>query len=280
MRSVSPAALTRAEARFLLDRRSTIRARKIFGARVEEAKSLWKKFDRSRGHGKAIDGKLREACGRLARCSYCEQDRRSQIDHIAPKALYPDRAFEWINLIYACGPCNNRKLDKWLVFDRSGKLIRAVDVRGAEPRKGRPGFIDPRKEEPLDFFDIDVVDTFRYRPAAEIAGEKRLRAEFTIEVLGLNQPELTLRWKQELRVFLHHLGEYVEYKKAGKPRGELNALEETFREDVHRVVWRAVVRTVRVLRGSASPFRDFGYAIEQADKLLRDAPEAEDWWRA
>lgn len=55
------------------------------------------------------------------KCAYCESRvtvvAHGDIEHITPKAIEPERTFEWANLTFACQICNQNKTDKEGIFD-------------------------------------------------------------------------------------------------------------------------------------------------------------------
>jgi hypothetical protein len=55
------------------------------------------------------------------KCAYCESRitvvAHGDIEHVTPKAVEPDRTFEWDNLTFACQICNQNKTDKEDMFD-------------------------------------------------------------------------------------------------------------------------------------------------------------------
>jgi len=55
------------------------------------------------------------------KCAYCESRitvvAHGDIEHVTPKAVEPDRTFEWANLTFACQICNQNKTDKEDMFD-------------------------------------------------------------------------------------------------------------------------------------------------------------------
>lgn len=76
------------------------------------------------------------------RCVYCDDldtygggFQVYQVEHFAPKSLFPELKFNYDNLLYACPWCNRAKWDKWPSMDSK------VNVVGDE------GFADPCSDE-------------------------------------------------------------------------------------------------------------------------------------
>jgi uncharacterized protein (TIGR02646 family) len=99
------------------------------------------------------------------KCMYCESYISAvspeHIEHYRPKALYPEKTFEWENLGLSCPWCNIKKKDE---FDENCAVI------------------NPYYENPNDFF-ISLGTMIVHKP-----GNKR--AELSENLLELNRPEL------------------------------------------------------------------------------------------
>lgn len=99
------------------------------------------------------------------KCMYCESYisvvSPEHIEHYRPKALYPEKTFEWDNLGLSCPWCNIKKQD---TFDENCSVI------------------NPYYENPDDFF-ISLGTMIVHKP-----GNKR--AELSENLLELNRPEL------------------------------------------------------------------------------------------
>ncbi|WP_336018494.1 retron system putative HNH endonuclease [Fusobacterium polymorphum] len=104
-------------------------------------------------------------------CPYCETEinlNDSQIEHIKPKDKFPELLIDYKNLIICClenKRCGNSKANKWDEL-----------------------FIDPVTENPEDYFKYDIktgkiISIFK-------DGEKYEKAEYTIDLLNLNDNRL------------------------------------------------------------------------------------------
>ncbi len=108
------------------------------------------------------------------KCAYCESHighiSFAHIEHYRPKSKFPDLAFDWDNLLLACGMCNSTgyKGDEFPESDDGGPII------------------NPCQEEPEDHFD------FKYDVGTKIASVygKTQRGKTTETLLGLNRKEL------------------------------------------------------------------------------------------
>lgn len=176
------------------------------------------------------------------RCAYCEDSAADEVEHIRPKALYPELVFAWANYLYACGPCNGPKNNHFAVFaEGTGVLTnvaRARNVPVVPPIKGKAVFIDPRVEDPTEYLWLDLRDTFLFTPRAKSGTIEHERAAYTIGVLQLNSWEWLPRARRSAYLdYLALLKSYAGDKARGLPRVHLNSLAEHIRVRQHPTVW-------------------------------------------
>ena len=157
---------------------------------VKAAKTLFKSRNRKENRTfAAVRKELADLCSGSRRCMYCEDSVADEVEHFRPKDLYPEVVFAWMNYLYACGPCNGRKNNKFVVVDGTDAFVDVTRPYGAPvvpPASGDTALIDPRRENPLDFLMLDLRDTFEFTPIADAGTQDYERASYTIEVLGLN----------------------------------------------------------------------------------------------
>lgn len=230
---------------------------------VAEGKRLWDTKPKLLFTG--IRDLLKKMCSGNTRCIYCEDSLADEIEHMRPKSLYPEAVFVWGNYVLACGTCNNPKNNKFAVIDTStGNLVvvtrKRKDVVQA-PLAGQSALIDPRAEDPLDYLWLDFI-TWRYVPIHE-SGVNLLRAQFTINVLGLNVRDEFLRgrcsafsgFKARLETYCSHAAVWTQAQR--------DAFVADFRVERYRTVWLEMIR-----QRSARP---------DIDGLLTQAPAALAW---
>jgi uncharacterized protein (TIGR02646 family) len=80
---------------------------------------------------------LKAMMGAHERCMYCHDSHGADIEHFWPKRPYPERMFQWPNLLLCCTECNRFKRDEFPLED------------------GAPLLIDPTAENPWDYLDFD-----------------------------------------------------------------------------------------------------------------------------
>lgn len=166
----------------------------IFHAKVGKAETLWNGKKKSKKGKKAFDeiiSTLKQMCVSVEVCNYCEQNEANDIEHIYPKSLFPELAFLWRNYLLACKQCNTAyKQDAFAVFDTDGNLI---DIpRGTQPLHLHGAFINPRIENPSDFFVL-TFPSFKFEILANPGTIDYFKAEKTIEILQLNDRDTLLQ---------------------------------------------------------------------------------------
>ena len=228
---------------------------------------LFRRYNR-RGNStfKVIRTTLEKMCYGVQRCTYCEDSIGDEIEHIKPKDLYPEYSFVWKNYLLSCGICNRSKSNCFSIVDNEGSLLDVTRRRGDVIRKpplGDPALVDPRREDPLNFFDLEITDTFLFLPRNNLTSTDLARSEYTINLLRLNRDAL-LRARQHARDdYRARLAEYIGHRDNGASGNELKALRNRILRRDHPTVWREMQRQ--------SP------RIPALRRLFANAPEALDW---
>jgi uncharacterized protein (TIGR02646 family) len=268
-----------------------------FEAQAKKASSRWDSKTSTRAAKEAfadIKKTLIEMCVGVEICVYCEQNEATDIEHIFPKKLYPEKAFSWDNYVLACGKCNtHHKADNFSVFNPRNSTDE-LDVKPARGTYQPPPtddalFLNQRNEDPMDFFELNLtLQQFIYTPKHPAGTRNRLKAEYTIKLLGLNSRASLVRARQNAtKYFRDRLGKYVdainstnfaELKAAiDDDFGGINEtldfntekerIKQSIKEDVqtysHPSVWKELVRQ----RAN----------LPRINALLNAAPEAVDW---
>lgn len=241
-------------------------AKATFSAKVSEGKKLFSSYNNKKNAAfKKVRENLTAMSGATVRCNYCEDSNANQVEHIYPKNHYPEKCFSWENYCYACGPCNQPKNDKFSIFEVATGLEKNLKdlAKNTQPPKGEALLIDPRVDQPMDFLFLDTKDTFKFVAFKETEKEIR-RAEYTIEILGLNsRSHLVKARKIAFDNFKSRLFEYVHKKESGDSNAILAPLIDSLKSDGHQTVWYELIRQ-----------RSFHSEI---DDLLNRAPEALNW---
>lgn len=150
-----------------------------YTAQVAEAKKRFSQYNTlSNPTFQEVKLRLTEMCVGSRRCNYCEDSVADEVEHIAPKDLYPERVFQWENYCYACGPCNGPKSNRYAVFrvDQNGAFYEIPALTRVQPGQpyqlippppGLEALIDPRIENPLDFLLLDIAGGFQFSEFAD-----------------------------------------------------------------------------------------------------------------
>jgi len=246
-----------------------------YAARVEAADRRFGSRNRpDNATFKEVRATLDRMCSGARRCAYCEDSAGDEVEHVRPKNLYPDAVFKWENYLYACGSCNGPKRNKYAVYSSaSGAEVEVTRRSGdpvVEPEPGDPLLIDPRSEDPTQYLVLDLLGTHLFRPRPGLPARWKRRAEYTIEVLGLNSRDYLPRARQQAyAAYVGLLGKYVERKRqveagsGGWTQADLDQIARELRDLPHPTVWTEIKR-----------WRSCLYEVEQ---LFQAAPEALNW---
>lgn len=172
-----------------------------------------------------LKNKLIKMCVGVELCNYCENNEATDVEHIYPKSFFPERAFRWTNYLLACKTCNSGyKLDQFAVFAPAGSDTLVDLVRNRQPTTDDAVLIDPRTEDPLQFFWLDIQNkTFVLDPRLNLNKRDKSRAEYTLRLLGLNDRDaLVTARKTAAKYYLDRLDRYVR----ARDSNTLDELEE------------------------------------------------------
>jgi uncharacterized protein (TIGR02646 family) len=198
---------------------------------------------------------------------YCEDSSADQIDHFHPKDFYSEAVFVWKNYLWSCGRCNRRKNNSFLVIRRSSQIVEVRRARGdpvVPPPAGRPAFINPRRENPLQHMQLDLRDTFEFVPVASRGTLEHERVRHTIRVLGLNDRDDVVRARRNaFGNYCARLEQYIRQRDDGASAHQLGRLRNALLRLDHPTVWEEMKRQQ--------------LAIASIRVLFTAAPEALDW---
>jgi uncharacterized protein (TIGR02646 family) len=211
---------------------------------------------------------LAEMCSGAQRCCYCEDSVADEIEHIYPKDLYPEKVFVWTNYLYACGPCNSPKNNQFAVIIPATKQLchvnRLKDAPIVSPQIGQSALIDPRCEDPLNYLELDLQGTFYFNVRIGLNPTDRLRAEYTRDVLRLNERDYLVEARRRFyETYRARLNEYIQHRDHGVPQSQLETHIAALKKVGHPTVWREMQRQRALI-------------AELAD-LFSQAPEALAW---
>lgn len=130
----------------------------------------WKSSRKTKALDRVVET-LQKMMGPRERCMYCLDSHGSDIEHFWPKAGFPEKMYQWPNLLLCCTECGRFKGDTFPLSN------------------GKPLLIDPTSEQPWDYLDFDPVTgniMARFDPRAN---GKSPKGSKTVEVLQLNRRE-------------------------------------------------------------------------------------------
>lgn len=113
-------------------------------------------------------------------CAYCGLDlggtSEGQIEHIAPKAKYPQFTFEEYNLAMACHHCNG--------FSKKGNH-HTISTLTSDYSKCKFKLVHPYFDNPDNHYDWTSVSR------KIIIKSKSKKADYSIEIFDLDEPKMT-----------------------------------------------------------------------------------------
>ena len=255
-----------------------------YASRVEAAKRLWTaKTNSARVSFRTVHTTLVEIHRNDTHCCYCGFSAADAIDHFRPRSLYPELTFVWENYIHTCSRCNNVKGAQFAVFplsspDEKTEVTRKAGAPVVPPVAGEPVLIDPRHENPMDFLFMDFfsepgsTEHSRYRPLPALDNREKVRAEYTILLLELNERnDLSQGRQSAFGSYRDKLAEYVRLKQAGHSLSQLEHRIAAIRHERHRAVWEEMKRWHR------NRWRSRDDDLQIIFQNLDAAPESLDW---
>jgi len=230
--------------RHLVKNHKKVMSKKTFEEKIKEGSRVWN-FKNNKAF-KEIKTNLTKMCSGHQRCCYCEDAPAYEIEHIAPKNIYPELCFTWENYLYACGPCNGPKSNNYALFLKSNGSFKDITPQKGKypiPPKGTPVLIDPRKENPFDYIILDFK-TFRFTPFSPDKKSKEYkRGEYTIDILNLNTRDyLVKRRAASYKNFTLRLQEYIKQKNEGKTAKQLAILTTGIKEEHNITIFKEMQR--------------------------------------
>jgi uncharacterized protein (TIGR02646 family) len=219
-----------------------------YAERVAQAKE---KFSQRNTGGnstfRAVRQTLTKMCAGVRRCAYCEDSLADEVEHIKPKDLYPEFVFVWDNYLYACGPCNVRKVNHYAVFPNDTAILTDVTRKRGQPivppPHGEPALIDPRSENPMHYLMLDLKDTFLFLPRPGLKARDKEKAHYTIDTLGLNDRDyLPAARAEAYGNYRARLTEYRDWQASGRSATELARMVAAIQKMQHRTVWLEMKR--------------------------------------
>lgn len=246
-----------------------------FEAKAKKAKSKWNGKTGSNAARDAFDNiktVLQDMCSGVQICVYCEHNEATDIEHIYPKRLYPEKAFTWSNYVFACGRCNSLyKAENFKIFNPARSMniddITPKPKVYTQPANDDALFINQRAEDPMALLELDIVNQqYLFREIYGNGTREYEKAKYTIDILGLNdRADLVRQRKAAHKWYLTELRKYVAVKNsadynslilaasgeividatavfADEKQKVLNLIKDDILSHSHPTVWRELIR--------------------------------------
>jgi uncharacterized protein (TIGR02646 family) len=248
---------------------ATVNAWPTFAEQVTQGKRHYKNRNKE---DDPVFADIRRVLRRMApgpnRCVYCEDSSAHQIDHFCPQDFYPGQIFKWENYLWSCGLCNHAKGASFCVIRPGTTQIDEVrrnrNAPPIPPPPGEPAFINPRHEDPLDWFQLDLINTFHLRPRAPVGTLDYERADRTIRVLGLNErDDLVAQRRNAAGNYEARLRLYIIRRDSQATARQLTLIRNALLRLDHPTVWLELQRQYD--------------RVARIRHLFVAAPEALDW---
>jgi uncharacterized protein (TIGR02646 family) len=266
--------LTQAEQNILIDLQSKVNVVPSFIKKANKARTLWKTKGNVAGRRtfEKIKVILEEMCVGVKACNYCEGNEANDIEHIYPKSFFPEYAFIWSNYLLACKQCNSAyKLDLCFVLDQTGNVY--ATTRGSEPPHKALAFINPRLENPDNFFWLNMK-IWKFEIHDGLSLENHNKAKKTLEILALNERDYLIAGRsaaaqeyfdkmdrlsriiqatsiQELKVILTPYQSIIDDT---LPLGTIkNDLKESVRQHLKKLLHPSVWKAIKTIESSTDP---------------------------
>lgn len=260
----------------LTEYQAVINSRSDYMGRVAFAKTDFPRKNTTKNRTfKEVRSKLLTMSSGAERCHYCEDSKADEVEHILPKDVYPDLCYDWNNYLYACGSCNGSKSNQAAVIN--SVTLSLHNLTPPKPKRNVPlpprqspitgvyGIIDPVRENPLDFFLLDIkTSSFAFSELPDENTINYLKAKYTLEVLRLNRSYLRKARSNAYNNFKGRLNVYIKKRNSGRlEQHQLDNIILGIKEEAHQTVWQEMIRQ-----------KDF---IPELRELFRQAPEALQW---
>jgi uncharacterized protein (TIGR02646 family) len=224
----------------------------------------------------AVKEGLAKMCPGARRCAYCEDSVGDEVEHIRPKDFFPEMCFVWENYVYACGNCNSPKSNKCAIFRDDNDEFFEVNLHpGDEPLKGKDAIINPRHEDPTNYFILNLrhevpKERCRFVVIPSLNQKDKKKAEFTLNLLNLNAREFLRQAREEAyEDYKARLEKYNNEKRGKNDRIKLDKMIKGIKEKQHPTVWKEMQRYYR---------ENWLEKIdEELHNLFVESPEALNW---
>lgn len=132
---------------------------------------------------------LKQMTGGRQRCMYCSDSAGTDIEHFWPKSVYPERMFQWLNMLLCCTGCGR-------------------DCKGSKfpLDNGNPALLDPTVDDPWQFLDFNTATGILF-PLVDANGGTTTKGEETVKLLKLDRrDEVNIGYQKSFRRIKRAIG--------------------------------------------------------------------------
>lgn len=130
-----------------------------------------------------IVARLRAICGQGELCMYCSSNEPSQIEHFRPLSVFPERAFDYENYLWACDICNRT---------HKGERFPPDTEPGAQ-------ILNPLDDNVWEYFFIDTQFGRLLCRIDATTGERLPRSVSTCDVVGIDRENVQIKRQRRFK---------------------------------------------------------------------------------
>ena len=179
MRYIQRMSVSRRASSYLQEKSKKVAALPTVKEKKDLVKRLWPTARKTKVFRTDVFQVLLDMAGKRQRCMYCEDSRGTDVEHFWPQAPYPERVFEWLNLLLACSGCQRAKGDRFPLDDEC-----------------RPLLIDPTAEDPWDYLYFAPQTGFLTPRFEAATGGECSKGRHTLDLLGPLNHEAVIEGRQ------------------------------------------------------------------------------------
>lgn len=148
--------------------------------RVERARRHWVAVRKAKWFREVVNA-LKSIVGNGEPCMYCDSNESAEVEHLKPIRAFPDKTFDWENLLWVCGICNRFKGGQYPPNTQEGAEI-----------------LNPLEVDPWKYMFIEELTGFLTGVWRHESNSCDERAESTISIVNLNREALQERRRQRI----------------------------------------------------------------------------------
>jgi uncharacterized protein (TIGR02646 family) len=192
-----------------------------------------------------------------SKCAYCEQEPKgspAQVEHFRPKdgvfgivhTGYYWLAYEWSNLLLACGNCNSTKNNQFPIRNIPGRVLGPTLLAGVLDDRANFILNSPLKNEGFELINPEIDDPakhIKFLPSGKIVDSNSPRGTLSIKVYGLNRDELWINGRKKIvDDLLYKFGRRIDRYVSGE-RAAIVVIDD-LKDIIEEDIWRPISRNL------------------------------------